>query len=84
MPLVYLGTGWFIGIALASALHVPIEFLLPAFLVPIGGLFLWRDDRHARLLRFGVMAAVLGEFWYIIRRPACSCSDPAGEVIISA
>jgi len=26
MPLVYLGTGWFIGIALASALHLPIEF----------------------------------------------------------
>jgi hypothetical protein len=40
MPLVYLGTGWFIGIALASALRLPIEFLLPAFLVPIIGLFL--------------------------------------------
>jgi hypothetical protein len=28
MPLVNLGTGWFIGIALASALPVPIELLL--------------------------------------------------------
>jgi hypothetical protein len=28
MPLVYLGTGWFIGIALASALSLPLEFLL--------------------------------------------------------
>ncbi len=28
MPLVYLGTGWFIGIALASALRLPIELLL--------------------------------------------------------
>jgi hypothetical protein len=48
MPLVYLGTGWFIGIALASALHLPIEFLLHAFLAPIGGLFLWRNDPRAR------------------------------------
>jgi hypothetical protein len=40
MPLVYLGTGWFIGIALASAHHLPIEFLLPTFLTPIAGLFL--------------------------------------------
>jgi hypothetical protein len=40
MPLVYLGTGWFIGIALASALRLPIEVLLPASLVPIVGLFL--------------------------------------------
>jgi len=39
MPLVYLGTGWFIGIALTSALHLPFELLLPAFLVPIVGLF---------------------------------------------
>ena len=35
MPLVYLGTGWFIGIALASALRLPLEFHLLAFLVPI-------------------------------------------------
>jgi hypothetical protein len=46
MPLVYLGTGWFIGIALASALHPPIEFLLPAFLAPIAGLLLWGNDRR--------------------------------------
>ena len=35
MPLVYLGTGWFSGIALASAFHLPIESLLPAFLFSI-------------------------------------------------
>ena len=35
LNLVYLGTGWFIGIALASALHLPIEFLLPAFLLTL-------------------------------------------------
>jgi hypothetical protein len=26
MPLVYLGIGWFIGIALTSALHLPMDF----------------------------------------------------------
>jgi hypothetical protein len=50
MPLIYLGTGWFIGIALASALHLPIEFLLPAFLVPVIGLLLWKGDHRARLI----------------------------------
>jgi competence protein ComEC len=69
MPLVYLGTGWFIGIALASALHLPIEFLLPASLVPIGGLFLWRHDHRARLIWSSVMAAVLGAFWFTLRQP---------------
>ena len=69
MPLVYLGTGWFIGIALASALHLPIELLLPAFLVPIGGLYLWRYDRRTRLLWFSVMAAVLGAAWFTLRLP---------------
>jgi hypothetical protein len=56
MPLVYLGTGWFIGIALASELHLPIELLLPAFLIPIIGLALWKDNhragiRHVQLRR---------------------------------
>jgi competence protein ComEC len=69
MPLVYLGTGWFIGIALATALHLPIEFLLPALLVPIGGLFLWRHDRRARLIWISVMAAVLGAFWFTLHLP---------------
>jgi competence protein ComEC len=66
MPLVYLGTGWFIGIALASALYLPIEFLLPTFLVPIGGLFLWRHDRRTQLIWGSVMAAVLSAFWFTL------------------
>jgi competence protein ComEC len=69
MPLVYLGTGWFIGIALASALKLPIEFLLPTFLVPIIGLYLWRHDHRARLIWSSVMAAVLGAFWFTLRQP---------------
>ncbi len=44
MPRVYLGTGRFTGIALASALHLPIVFLLFAFLDLIGVLFLWQND----------------------------------------
>ena len=69
MPFVYFGTGWFIGLALASALRLPIEFLLPAFLVPSGGLFLWRHDRRARLIWFSVIAAVCSEIWFALRLP---------------
>ena len=54
MPLVYWGTGWFIGIALASALRLPLEFLLPAFVVPTVGLFLWRHNHGARLISFTI------------------------------
>jgi competence protein ComEC len=69
MPLVYLGTGWFIGIALASALRLPVELLLAAFLVPIVGLFLWRHDRRARLIWFSVIAAIFGALWFAVRLP---------------
>jgi competence protein ComEC len=64
MPLVYFGTGWFIGIALASALHLPLEFLLLVLLVPIGGLCLWRHDRRARLIWGSIIAAILGALWF--------------------
>ncbi len=40
MPLVYWGTGWFTGIALAAALHLPLELLLMTFLIPFGRLLL--------------------------------------------
>jgi competence protein ComEC len=69
MPLVYLGTGWFIGIALASALHLPIEFLLLAFLVPIIGFFLWRHDRRAQLIWGSVVAAICGAIWFTLHLP---------------
>ena len=70
MPLIYWGTGWFIGIALASALHLPIEFLLLAFLVPIIGLFLWRNDAHARRIWMSIIFAVVGAIWFTIRLPS--------------
>ena len=69
MPLVYLGTGWFIGIALASALHLPIESLLPAFLVPIAGLVLWRNNHHARLIWISLVFAICGGIWFALRVP---------------
>ena len=69
MPLVYLGTGWFIGIALASALHLPIEFLLPALLVPIAGLVLWRNNHRARLIWISIIVAIFGALWFTLRLP---------------
>ena len=69
MPLIYWGTGWFIGIALASALHLPIEFLLPAFLVPIGGLVLWGNDRRTRLIWISLIFAICGGIWFTLRLP---------------
>jgi len=69
MPLVYWGTGWFIAFALASALHLPIELLLPALLVPVGGLFLWRHDRRARLIWGSIVAAICGALWFTARTP---------------
>ncbi|HSD82381.1 MAG TPA: hypothetical protein VLG46_00890, partial [Anaerolineae bacterium] len=49
-----------IGIALVLALQLPLEFLLPAFLIPIIGLVLWRKDRCARLIWLSIFAALLG------------------------
>ncbi len=69
MPLVYWGTGWFIGIALASALHLPIEVLLLALFIPIFGLSLWWKDSRARLIWFSVLAAVLGGIRFSISVP---------------
>jgi competence protein ComEC len=69
MPLVYLGTGWFIGIALASALHLPLEFLPLALLVPIVGLLLWGNDRRTRLIWISVIFAICGAIWFTLRSP---------------
>jgi len=69
MPFVYFGTGWFIGIALASALHLPIEFLLLAFLAPIGGLVLWGNDRRSRLIWISLIFAICGGIWFTLRLP---------------
>jgi competence protein ComEC len=69
MPLVHLGTGWFIGIALASALHLQIEFLLPAFLVPVCGLVLWGNDRRSRLIWISLIFAICGGIWFTFRLP---------------
>jgi competence protein ComEC len=64
MPLVYWGTGWFIGIALASALGLPTEFL-----VPITGLVLWEDNRRAQLTWISVVFALIGAIWFSVRLP---------------
>lgn len=65
MLFVYLGTGWFIGIWLASALQLPIEILLLCGLIPIFGLTLWRGDRRARLIWLGGLFAMIGGVRYL-------------------
>ena len=65
MLFIYLGTGWFIGIWLASALQPPVEILLLCGLVPIFGLLLWRDNRRARLIWLGGLCAVIGGARYL-------------------
>jgi len=65
MIFIYLGTGWFIGIWLASALQPPIEILLLCGLIPIFGLILWRGNRRARLIWLGALFAVIGGVRYL-------------------
>ncbi len=69
MPLVYLGTGWFIGIWLASLLRLPIETLLLAVIIPILGLVLWRKDVRMRLVWASVLCALVGGVWFTLRLP---------------
>ena len=69
MPLVYLGTGWLIGIWAASSLKLPIELLLIAALFPPIGMWLWRDDRHVRWLWLAALFAVLGGVRYALSLP---------------
>lgn len=69
MPLVYLGTCWLIGIAIAAAFRPPIEFLLPTLLVPLIGLVLWRNDRRARLIWLSLFAAILSGLYFTLRLP---------------
>lgn len=58
MPFVYFGTGWLIGIWVASALHLPTEVFLAVTLVPVIGLFLWRGDRRATSIWISVALPV--------------------------
>ncbi len=69
MPFVYFGTGWLIGIWLASALNVPNEVFLAATIVPVIGFRLWRGDRRARRIWVGVLFAIVGGIRYNLSIP---------------
>jgi len=69
MPFVYFGTGWLIGIWLASALNVPTEVFLAATIVPMIGFRLWRGDRRARLIWLSVLFAIAGGLRYLLSVP---------------
>ncbi len=87
MPFVYFGSGWLIGIWLASALNVPTEVFLAATIVPVVGFRLWRDDRRARRVWIGVLFAIVGGIWFTLRSPrfdrnSLSTYNGIGEVTI--
>jgi competence protein ComEC len=69
MPLVYIGSGWLIGIWAASALKLPIEVLLIAGVFPLIGFLLWRTDRRARWVWIAVFCALLGGIRYDLALP---------------
>jgi len=87
MPFIYLGTGWFIGIWAASALNLPIEILLLCVLIALMGFMLWRDNRRAKLMWLGVLAAALGGGRYLLSIPhfdhtSLSTYNNVGEVTV--
>jgi len=87
MPFIYLSTGWLIGIWLASAFKLPIEFLLLSGLSAFIGIFLWRDTRRAKLIWLSVLFAAIGGARYLISLPhfdntSLSTYNGVGEVTV--
>ncbi len=69
MPLVYLGTGWLIGLWLASALQPPLEAVLSLAIIPIIGWALWRGNRRVQLIWLSALFAILGGVRYLLSVP---------------
>jgi hypothetical protein len=51
------------------AFHLPLDFLLLAFLFPILGLILWRNDRRTRRIWLSLLFALAGAIWFTLRLP---------------
>ncbi len=87
MPFIYFGTGWLIGIWLASALNVPIEIFLAATIVPVIGFRLWRGDRRMLRTWISVISAIAGGIRYNLSIPhfdqsALLTYNNSGEVTV--
>jgi hypothetical protein len=87
MPLVYLSTGWLMGIWAASMLALPTEMLLLAVLVPLIGLALWWRERRIRLMWLAALCAIFGGLRYQFSLPhfdrnSLSTYNNVGEVTI--
>ena len=87
MPLVYLSTGWLMGIWAASMLALPAEVLLVAALIPLIGLVLWWRERRVRLIWLAALFAVFGGLRYQLSLPhfdqnSLVTYNDAGEVTI--
>jgi competence protein ComEC len=64
VTLIYLGAAWLVGIFLGSLLNLPVLFLALAGLVPLAGLFLWRENPRIRLASLCALALLLGAWRY--------------------
>jgi len=64
VTLIYLGIAWLAGIFLSSLLNLPALFLVLVGLVPLGSLFLWRENPRVRLASVCALAFLLGAWRY--------------------
>ena len=77
LHLVYLSVAWLSGIVLASLLQPPATLLALAAILPLAGFFLWRGDRHARLLAGCGLLLLLGAGRYLLAIPHFDADDLA-------
>src|SRR3989304_4683647 len=69
MPLVYLSTGWLMGIWVASMLALPTEVLLLVAVLSSIGLALWWREGRLRWIWLAILFAVLGGLRYQLSLP---------------
>jgi competence protein ComEC len=69
MTLVYLTTGWLLGIVLASHFQPSLSLLAALAPLPVVGLVLRRHDPHHRLVAGAVLCTLLGAARYTVAVP---------------
>src|SRR5919109_3764554 len=75
MLLVYLTLAWTIGIAVASAISLPIQIWLLWLVLPVGFFVVWRHDALLRTLHLCLLVFLLGAIRYVIALPPSEWKD---------